>query len=94
MALKQLLKGGCLDTCPFLFMKGEYMPTKKAKTYEGKSLKKGGGGKFEKMKDAIMKTGKSEEAAKKITAAAGIKKYGKKEMNKMATAGRKCSDKK
>lgn len=66
----------------------------KAKTYQGKSLKKGGGGQFERMKDAIMKTGKSEEAAKKITAAAGNKKFGKKEMSKMAATGRKRSTKK
>lgn len=71
------------------------MPTKsKAKTYQGKSLKKGGGGKFEKMKDAIMATGKSEKAAKAITASAGRKKYGKDEFQKMASTGRKRSNKK
>lgn len=71
------------------------MPTKsKAKTYQGKSMKKGGGGQFEKMKDAIMATGKSEKAAKAITAAAGRKKYGKTEFQKMAVAGRKRSNKK
>lgn len=60
----------------------------KPKTYQGKPLRKGGGGQFEKMKDAIMKTGKSEEAAAAVTAAAGRKKYGKAEFQKMAAAGR------
>ncbi len=65
------------------------MVKKKAKTYEGKSTKLGGGGRFERMKDAIMASGKSEESAKAITAAAGRKKYGKKRMSSMAATGRK-----
>lgn len=71
------------------------MPTKsKAKTYQGKSLRKGGGGKFEKMKDAIMATGKSEKAAKAITASIGRAKYGKTEFQKMAAQGKKRANKK
>ena len=58
-------------------------------TYKGKSMRNGGGGKFSKMTDAIMKSGKSEESAKAITAAAGRKKYGKQEFQKMAAAGRR-----
>lgn len=58
-------------------------------TYKGKSLKPGGGGKFAKMKDAIMATGKSEEAAAAITAAAGRKKYGAAKMAKWAANGKK-----
>lgn len=67
---------------------------KMPKTYEGKSTRKGGGGHFEMMKDAIMKTGKSEKSAKAIAASAGIKKYGQKEMTKMAVAGKKRAKKK
>lgn len=61
----------------------------KNKTYKGKSLRKGGGGQFAQMKDAIMETGKSAEASATIAAAAGRKKYGNKEMAKMAAAGKK-----
>jgi hypothetical protein len=60
-----------------------------AKTYKGKSLAKGGGGRFQKMKDAIMESGKSAAAAEAITAAAGRKKYGKKEFQRMAAKGKK-----
>jgi hypothetical protein len=63
-------------------------------TYKGKSLAKGGGGKFAKMKDAIMATGKSAESAAAITAAAGRKKLGKSEFQKLATQGRKRTNKK
>ena len=63
------------------------------KTYKGKSLRKGGGGQFARMKDAIMATGKSAEAAAAITAAAGRKKYGAKEMARMSAAGKKRAKK-
>ena len=66
----------------------------KPKTYKNKSLRKGGGGQFAKMKDAIMATGKSAEAAAAITAAAGRKKLGKVEFQKLAAAGRKRANKK
>jgi len=62
---------------------------KKSKTYKGKSLRAGGGGKFAKMVDAIKKSGKSASAAKAIAAAAGRKKYGKKKFAKMGATGRK-----
>jgi hypothetical protein len=66
----------------------------KAKTYKGKSLRKGGGGKFAKMVDALKKKGKSAKAAAGIAAAVGRKKYGAKEFAKMGAAGRKREAKK
>jgi len=64
------------------------------KTYKGKSLRKGGGGKFAKMEDALMAKGYSEESAGAITASAGRKKFGAKEFAKMAATGRKRAAKK
>jgi len=61
----------------------------KKKTYKGKSLRPGGGGKFAKMVDALKKKGKTTEQAKAIAAAAGRKKYGKAKMTKWAAQGRK-----
>lgn len=61
----------------------------KAKTYEGKSLRPGGGGRFEKMKDALMKKGMSEDRASAITASKGRSKYGASKMAKWASAGRR-----
>lgn len=57
--------------------------------YKGKSMKLGGGGRFQKMMDAMMKKGMSSASAKNIAAAAGRKKYGNEKMNKMAQAGKK-----
>jgi len=59
------------------------------KTYKGKSLRPGGGGKFAKMVDALKKKGKTAAQAKAIAAAAGRKKYGKAKMAKWAAQGRK-----
>lgn len=61
------------------------------KTYKGKSMKPGGGGRFAKGKDALMAQGKSEESAGAIMAAQGRKKYGKAAFQKMAAAGRKST---
>jgi hypothetical protein len=66
----------------------------KAKTYKGKSLRKGGGGKFAKMVDALKKKGKSAANAKAIAASIGIKKFGKSKMQKWSAAGRKRASKK
>lgn len=66
----------------------------KAKTYKGKPMRLGGGGKFAKMKDALMAKGYSAESAGNITASAGRKKLGKKKFQKLATAGRKRAAKK
>lgn len=58
------------------------------KTYEGKSTKLGGGGKFAMMKDALMNKGMSADLAAAVTASAGRAKYGAAKMNKMAQAGK------
>jgi hypothetical protein len=68
--------------------------SKAPKTYKGKSLRKGGGGKFAKMEDALMAKGMSKESAESIAAAAGRKKYGAKEFAKMSATGRKRAAKK
>ena len=67
---------------------------KKAKKYKGKSMRKGGGGRFAKLVDKLKASGKSEESAKAIAASAGRAKYGAKEMAKMAKAGKKRAAKK
>ena len=61
----------------------------KAKTYKGKSMRLGGGGRFAKFVDSLKKSGKSEEQARAIAYKAGAKKYGKGKMAKMAAAGKK-----
>ena len=61
----------------------------KAKTYKGKSLRKGGGGRFARMSDALVAEGMSRHRADAITAAAGRKKYGKREFARMGAAGRR-----
>ena len=52
-----------------------------------KSMKLGGGGRFAKVEAAAKKSGAKNPAA--VAAAAGMKKYGKEKMQKMAQAGRK-----
>lgn len=64
------------------------------KTYKGKSMAPGGGGRFAKQVDAIEASGKSEASAKAIAAKAGRKKYGKSTFQQMAAAGRKRAMKK
>ena len=54
----------------------------------------GSGERFRAMTKALMKKGHSEESAKKISAAAGRKKYGKKKFQSMAAAGRRRSGRK
>lgn len=66
----------------------------KAKTYKGKSLRKGGGGRFARQSDAIVAEGLSRDRADAIAAAAGRKKYGKAEFARMGLAGRKRAAKK
>lgn len=60
-----------------------------AKTYKGKSLRLGAGGRFKKLVDELISEGKSRESAEKIAASAGRAKYGKKRFQKMAAKGRK-----
>lgn len=59
------------------------------KTYEGKSMKLGGGGRFAKMENALEENGYSKESAGAITASHGRKMYGKKKMASMSKAGMK-----
>ena len=58
----------------------------KAKTYKGKSMREGGGGRFAKMVDSLKKQGHSVEHAKAIAAAIGRKKLGSAKMAKYAKA--------
>lgn len=55
----------------------------------GKSMKPGGGGRFQKFVGSLEAKGMSSDSAKAIAAAAGRKKYGKAGMAKMSAAGRK-----
>jgi len=52
-----------------------------------KPMKLGGGGRFAKVEAAARRGGAKNPAA--VAAAAGMKKYGKEKMQKMAQAGRK-----
>ena len=52
-----------------------------------KSMKLGGGGRFAAVEASARKSGAKNPAA--VAAAAGMKKYGKEKMQKMAQAGRK-----
>ncbi len=58
-----------------------------SKSFGGKSTKLGGGGRFAKLEAEAKKGGAKNPEA--VAAAAGIKKYGKEKMAKMAAAGRK-----
>jgi len=58
----------------------------KPKTYKGKSLKPGGGGRFQKLKDKLKGKVKNPGA---VAAKIGRKKYGKKKMAKFSAQGRK-----
>ena len=56
-------------------------------------MKLGMGGRFKALKEKLQSQGKSEESAKAIAASAGMAKYGKRKMLKMALAGRKRAKK-
>jgi hypothetical protein len=62
---------------------------KMTKTYDGKSMKLGGGGRFAKLSDEIQATGKSKASADAIAASIGRKKLGKTNFQKLASNGRK-----
>ena len=72
-------------------------PKKMPKTFDGKSTKKGGGGRFALVKEgaakSLEKKGVSPKKAKErgaaIAAVMGREKYGKAEMEKMSVAGKK-----
>lgn len=55
----------------------------------GKSMRPGGGGRFQALERKIESKGKSPQAAKAIAAAAGRAKYGAAGMARMAAAGRR-----
>jgi hypothetical protein len=58
-----------------------------------KSMKLGGGGRFQKMEKGLERKGYSEGSAKAITASHGIKTLGQKKMTSLAKAGRKRVEK-
>lgn len=60
-------------------------------TYEGKSNRLGGGGRFAQVEDKIAASGAKNPAA--IAAIMGRKKYGAKKMAQMAAAGRRRASK-
>jgi len=64
-----------------------------AKTYKGKSMRLGGGGRFAKMVDAIVRKGYSKKSAKAIAAKIGRDTYGKQKMAQWAAAGKKRKSK-
>lgn len=55
----------------------------------GKSMKPGGGGRFEAFVGRLVAEGKTQSQAKGIAASAGRKKYGAARMSEMAAKGRK-----
>jgi len=67
---------------------------KKVKTYKGKSMRLGGGGRFAKMVDALVRKGYSKKSAKAIAAKIGRDTYGKQKMAQWAAAGKKRKGKK
>ena len=54
-----------------------------------KSMKPGGGGRFQKFVDSLQSKGMSKDQASAIAAAAGRAKYGKEKFQSMAAKGRK-----
>jgi len=54
-----------------------------------KSLKLGGGGRFQSIEEKAAREYGSKEAGERVAAAAGRAKYGKRKMAKLAAAGRK-----
>lgn len=54
-----------------------------------KSMKPGGGGRFQKFVNSLESKGMSKEQASAVAAAAGRKKYGNERFQNMAAAGRK-----
>lgn len=63
--------------------------SKTPKTFQGKPMRLGGGGRFAKLKAALMAEGNSANAAENIAAKIGRKKYGKKKFQSLAAKGRK-----
>lgn len=63
--------------------------TKKAKTYKGKSLRLGGGGRFARDVDKLVAQGVPRKVAEARVAYRGRRKYGAAKMAKWSAAGRK-----
>jgi hypothetical protein len=59
-----------------------------ARTYQGKSTRLGGGGRFARLAADLKRKGKVRDP-KAVAAAIGRKKYGKRKMATMSAAGRK-----
>lgn len=73
----------------YLFLESSFnIYFKPEKTTMAKSMKLGGGGRFQKLTNKLQAQGKSAGAAKAIAASAGRKKYGAPKMAKMAATGR------
>lgn len=64
------------------------------KTTSKSKLRPGGGGRFERLVQELMRKGYSRERAERIAAVIGRRKYGKRRFQKMAAAGRKRAAKK
>ena len=60
-------------------------------TYRGKSLRPGGGGRFQRLVDQLRRRGMSERRARAIAASIGRRKYGAERMARWAAAGRRRS---
>lgn len=58
-----------------------------SKTYKGKSMRLGGGGRFLKLEDVLKKRGVNNPGA--LAAVIGRKKYGKEKMAKWSAQGRR-----
>ncbi len=56
-----------------------------------KSMRLGGGGRFQKLMGSLMKEGHSKDSARRLAAYIGRKKYGETKMAKWSAAGRKRS---
>lgn len=64
------------------------------KTYKGKSLAPGGGGRFARLVDKLKAQGKSQKSAEAIAASVGRKKYGAKQMADWAASALKKAGRK
>lgn len=60
----------------------------------GKSMKLGGGGRFQKLKRKVESEGHSPSYAAGVAAKVGMEKYGKKKMEKMAKTGKARAERK
>ncbi len=59
------------------------------KFYKGKSLRLGGGGRFQALVDELMRSGYSEQSARNIAASVGRRKYGAKRFARLSVRGKR-----